>query len=151
MLKIVLMTLCLVPSLTASAQFSPERLALNRMQKGKWKGAEESLRKALRKDSSNAEIKFIFSWFYTAVDNPTANIDSAYRYALSSLRDFSRSPAKEKDRLKKFPIDSQVLIRQRKKIDSAAFERAKTINTEKGYLDFLPCLCLLRNAPRQLN
>jgi hypothetical protein len=122
---------------SASGQFSPEKTALNRMEKGKWKDAEKALRKAHRKDSINTEVTYIFSWYFSASGNPAANIDSAYHYSLMALRDFSRSSVKEKERLKRFPLDSAVLIRHHQKIDSTAFERAKKINTEKGYNDFL--------------
>ena len=135
--RILIIIFCLTFCPKTAAQFSPERLALNRMEKGKWKSAEESLRKALRKDSANTEVNFIFSWFYNTPENPASNVDSAYRYSILALRDFSKNSPKEKERLKRFPIDSQILIRQRKKIDSIAFEHAKDINTIKAYTDFL--------------
>src|SRR5258706_4595625 len=123
--------------MAGNAQLSPERQAVNRMQKGKWKGAEERLRKAIRKDTLNPEARFLFSRFYFSDENPFRNIDSAYRYTLLAVRDFGASSPKEKDRLKRFPLDSSLLIVQRKKIDSAAFERAKKVNSEKSYQDFL--------------
>ena len=133
----VLLIFLLTAPLAAPAQLSPGRQAANRMQKGKWKGAEESLRKAIRKDSLNPEAKFLFSRFYFSVGNPSRNIDSAYRYTLLAIRDFGASSPKEKEKLKRFPLDSALLIDQRKKIDSAAFERAKKINSEKSYQEFL--------------
>jgi hypothetical protein len=122
---------------TTQAQFSSERLALKRMDKGKWSGAEEVLRKSLRKDSINTAAGFIFSMYYSAPENPAFNLDSAYRYVLLATGDFSVSSPREKERLLKFPIDSEALVLQRMAIDSAAFEKAKKINTEKSYQDFI--------------
>jgi hypothetical protein len=127
----------LTAPLGAFAQLSLERQLTSRMQKGKWKSAEESLRKVIRKDTLHAEARFLLSRFYFSDRNPSRNIDSAYQYTLLAMRDFSATPAKEKDRLKRVPLDSLILIGQRKKIDSAAFERAKALNTEKAYADFL--------------
>jgi hypothetical protein len=56
---------------------------------------------------------------------------------MKAMEDFQLSSFKQRERLKRFPIDSAILVGYREQIDSAAFERAKTINTEKGYLDFL--------------
>ena len=136
-MRILLLVSLLTASIGAAAQLSAERQAVNRMQKGKWKGAEESLRKALRKDTLNPEAKLLFSRFYFSQDNPARNIDSAYRYAIRAIVAFPATTPKEKDRLKRFPLDSAILIGHRKKIDSAAFELAKRTNTEKSYQDYL--------------
>ena len=135
--KIGSIVVCMAICTAGNAQLSPSRQAVNRMQKGKWKGAEESLRKAIRKDTLNPEARFLLSKFYFSNENPSRNIDSAYRYTLLAIRDYGASSVKEKERLKRFPLDSALLIDQRKKIDSAAFERAKLINSEKSYRDFL--------------
>src|SRR5258708_34270247 len=63
----VFMAICTV----GSGQLSPSRQAVNRMQKGKWKGAEESLRKAIRKDTLNPEARFLLSKFYFSNENPS--------------------------------------------------------------------------------
>ena len=136
-LRILFCFVLVTGNITAFAQLSAERQAVNRMQKGKWKSAEESLRKSLRKDTLNPEAKLLFSRFYFYQNNPGRNIDSAYRYALRAFVAFSACSPKEKDRLRRFPLDSFILINQRKKIDSAAFEQAKRTNTEKSYQDFL--------------
>ncbi len=136
-MRIFLLVLFVTIAIASTAQLSAERQAISRMQKGKWKGAEEALKKALRKDMLNPEGKFLFSWFYFSPDNPARNIDSAYLYAVRAITAFSAAGQKERDRLKRFPLDSVILNDQRKKIDSAAFEQAKNVNTESSYQDFL--------------
>jgi hypothetical protein len=124
-------------TLMGYAQFGSGHLAVTRMQKGKWKSAGESLRKALHKDSSNCEAEFLFAAFFLAPANPQNNLDSAYHYALTALRDFSATSPREREKLKRFSIDSLHLLRQREKIDSLAFADARRVNTEKAYVDFL--------------
>src|ERR1700712_263103 len=104
MKKQLLLIVGLVISIAACGQFSSERQALNRLQKGKWKSADEVLRKALRKDTVNAALDFIFSWYYTESANPNADVDSAYHYALLAIRNYSRSDVRERERLARFPI-----------------------------------------------
>jgi hypothetical protein len=53
---------------------------------------------------------------------------------LSGLRAAS---TKQKERMKRFPVDSVQLVKLREQIDSVAFERAKNENTEAAYLFFL--------------
>ncbi|MEQ9414531.1 MAG: hypothetical protein RIF39_11905, partial [Cyclobacteriaceae bacterium] len=50
-------------------QISPERSAQTRMGKGKWVKAEQSIKKALRKDSVNAEAKLVYAQWYFSLNN----------------------------------------------------------------------------------
>lgn len=121
----------------AWAQISPERTAYQRMQKGKWASAHQSLKKALSKDSVNAEAHFVYALFFLNKDNPDFQLDSAYRFANRALADYAVSTPRQKDRLARIPIDSGVLLAVRSAIDSIAFEQARRINTENGYIDFI--------------
>jgi tetratricopeptide (TPR) repeat protein len=134
-------------SVEAIAQLSPERQAMSRMQKGKWRSARESLQKALRKDSLNAEARFLFAAFYFSTENPERNIDSSYHYAVEALRDYSLLTGKEKERLMRYPLDSIILVNFRMRIDSAAFERAKATNTESACESFLKAFPLAKEGP----
>lgn len=131
-LAIVLSCCCLV----AQAQSGLERQVSNRTEKGKWKSAEDLLRKEIRKDTLNPEARYVLSRLFFTPGNPAFNIDSSYRSVMLAIRDFSASTPKDKERLKRV-VDSTRLIAQRKRIDSAAFERAKEINSEKSYQDFI--------------
>ncbi len=118
------------------AQSSPAS-ALSRIEKSNWIKAEQQLRKSLKKDTLNAEARYVYSLLYFSDGYPKKNIDSAYHYALASLSDFRKSSLRQKERMKRFPLDSFILVSLRKKIDSAAFERAKTINNIQSYQIFL--------------
>ena len=119
------------------SQFSPENAAMNSMSKGKWERAKGQLRKATRKDSVNAAAHYGFSVYYFSRANSEFQIDFAYQYVIRATADFQLTAQKQRDRLRKFPLDSVILVRHREKIDSAAFERAKQKNTEFAYIDFL--------------
>lgn len=119
------------------AQISPEWYAQSRMEKGKWGKAEQSIKKALRKDSLNSEAKFIYAQWFFSTNNPKYNVDSAYAYTLAALSDYDLSSERSKERLKRVPLDSAILIHFRERVDSAAFELAKNLNTEESYNSFL--------------
>lgn len=124
-------------SLIVDAQISPERLAQTRMEKGKWVKAHYSIKKAIRKDSVNPEAKLVYAQWYFKSANPDFHIDSAYKYTLASLHDYTQEDQRQRERMSRFPLDSLILIQLREQIDSAAFERAKNINTEASYISFL--------------
>ncbi len=119
------------------AQISPEKLTTGGMDKGKWLKAEHTLRKALAKDSINPEARYLLSLYYFASNNPAFNLDSAFDYSKSSWRSYRMSSAKERDKLKRIPVDSIQLVMLAARIDSAAFEKAKRVNTEVAYQYFI--------------
>lgn len=120
------------------AQFaSSERAIHKNLQKGHYEKARMQLKKTLKKDSLNAAASYLFAQYYFLPDNPAFNIDSAYHHVQVSLRVLSKTFGKRRDRLKRFAIDSMKLISLRNRIDSAAFEHAKRINTEGAFLHFL--------------
>jgi hypothetical protein len=124
-------------TVTVFGQISPEKLAAGRMDKNKWQKTGQSLRKAISKDSASAETHYLMSLFFFTAHNPAFNIDSAHRYVITARRTYATSTAKDRDRMKRVPLDSGYLVRLARGIDSAAFERAKQINTAPGYQSFL--------------
>ncbi len=137
-------------SATALAQLSPERAAQARMAKAKWTKAEQSIKKAIRKDPVNPEAKLVYSQWYFSPGNPDFQIDSAYKYALSSIDDYSLADIRQRERMLRFPLDSIILTNHRQQIDSAAFERAKEINTEQSYISFLDQFTFARQRANAL-
>ena len=110
---------------------------MNNLRKGKWEKAKSQLVKSIRKDSLNPSATFALSLYFFTPQNPDFQIDSAYRYAIRSLSDYQLATIRQRERLKKIPLDSMILLHHRERIDSAAFERAKSTNTEAGYISFL--------------
>ena len=116
---------------------SADRAAIKSMAKKRWEKAKEQLDHALEKDTLNAASKFLYSRYFFSATNPAFHIDSAYLYVNKALWDYGLAPAKERDRLARAFMDSLQMVRLRKRIDSAAFEKARSVNTEGAFLHFL--------------
>jgi hypothetical protein len=116
---------------------STERAARKSMGKGNWHKAQELLTKSLAKDSNNVAAEFLFASFFFNSNNPAFHLDSASSHTASSLRKLKYANEKELERLRRIPLDSTNILALRTAIDSAAFERAKQLNTEQAFLHFL--------------
>lgn len=125
----------LVP-LLVQAQLAPERLAWNNLGKERWTKSEQQIRKALRKDSLDLGVNYVYAWYFFTRGNPEFNIDSAAFYTKRTIQYFNRLSQREKEKATRFPFDSIGLYRLKTFIDSAAFQRATTTNTEAGYAHF---------------
>ena len=135
--RIILICAVVLLSVRVHGQATSERLALNNIEKKKWDKAFNQLNKALSKDSLNVAAAYGMGWYFFESDNPEYDLDSAYHYTQKALRDFELSSAKERERLKRFPLDSLDIVDLRDAIDSAAFETAKQIDSEKTYIAFI--------------
>ncbi len=136
-LKLVLVGFFALHISCALGQSSPLRQAEKKMAQESWIGARQAMIKALRKDSLNVEAEWLLArWFFSA-HNPSQQIDSAYRHCQGTLRLFQKLSSKQKEKLKRDQFDSSAVVLLRTKIDSAAFDRARQINTEKSYSYFL--------------
>ena len=135
--RFILILIVTVIPYVSKAQFVSERSAINNMAKGKWDKAKSQLIKILQKDSIHAGAEYAWSRYFFSESNPDFQIDSAYSHIQLALADYQQTPAKEREKLLKIPIDSNLLVVHRQRIDSAAFARAREANTEAAYLDFL--------------
>ncbi len=129
--------LLLLFSFQSWAQSSTGKQILGKIKDRKWDKAEQAIKKSLSKDSTNAETKYIASLLFSHPDYPGNNIDSANRYILSSLNHFPKLAVKEREKLKSLPMDSLVVVKQKEKTDSIAFEQARKKNTEESYIHFI--------------
>lgn len=127
-------------------QFSAERGALNNIEKQKWDKAYSQLRRALSKDSLHAAASFVMSRYFFTPQNPDFQIDSAHRYRVQAWRDFMPSPPRLREKMKRIPLDSMILVKLGAGIDSAAFARAHRADTEESYRNFL---AVFTNAAQQ--
>jgi hypothetical protein len=116
---------------------SAERSALSNLRKEKWARAYGQLHKMTKKDSASILTKYLYSVYFFTPKNPAHHVDSAHYFALRATSAFRSAGAKQREKLKKFPLDSVILLRFHNKIDSAAFEQTRIINTENSYLHFL--------------
>jgi hypothetical protein len=128
---------CFLLAPVAVAQISPEKLTGNQLDKSKWSRAGQSIRKSLSKDTLNPEARYLLGLYYFNSDHPTTNLDSAYRYAHQAYASYARISPRDRDRLRRVPLDSGRLEHLINDIDSAAFESTKRVNTEASYERFI--------------
>jgi tetratricopeptide (TPR) repeat protein len=136
-LKEILLHLSLLISVSGYAQLNPEKAALNKIKKGEWRTAQKILKKALKKDSLNIEASYVYSVLYFSHRFYDFNVDTAHAMLNKTIRLYAQADLRSKKRLKRFPIDSAILSKLRTKIDSAAFEQAKSLNSEDAYIYFI--------------
>jgi hypothetical protein len=132
------------------AQLSSERSAWSSLSKQKWVRAHEQLKKILSKDSANAAAHYVMAHYFFAPANPQFHIDSAHQHAEASLHDYTRLTLKQREKMKRFPLDSMIIIRLLEQVDSAAFQRAQQLNTEAAYTYFLDVFPLARERSEAL-
>lgn len=139
-LKNLFLTIILFVGVISSnlyAQGGAIRQAEKKVAQGNFEAAHQLLLKSLRKDTLNPEVETALAKWYLNRKNPYYQIDSAYRRCLHARSHFSLLTVKQKQRLKRDQFDSMTVELLRMRIDSAAFDRAKEINNEKSYNDFL--------------
>jgi hypothetical protein len=134
-----LIIICLLTGASGllQAQLSTERSALKNLEKARWAKAYSQLRKIISKDSTNATAHYVLAQYYFAPNNSGYSIDSAYFQVLAATTSFNLATDKDRTRMKRFPLDSVILLNYRQRIDSAAFKRARVENTEHSYSYFL--------------
>jgi len=133
--NIAAVVLYLVIVSTSLAQ--SEHIALTSIRKKKWERAHRQLEKIRHRDTLTATGAYVWSVYFSSLQNPDYQIDSALLYSRRATRQYSRLSSREQEKLKRFPLDSALLRRLRMRIDSAAFEQAKSSNTEAAYVHFL--------------
>lgn len=145
--KIIILALGLLLSLELFAQ--AERQAIENIGKGKWEKAFYQLDKVVNKDTLRAITAYAWALYFAAERNPDHSLDSASRYIRSSVVLFSQTTEKQRERLRRFPLDSAVLSGTRDHIDSAAFKIARAEGTAAAFQHFLntyPGSILEKNA-----
>ena len=148
-LKIVLLCAAAVYCVPAAGQSSVD-LALKNLRRQKWQRSHELLTKSLAKDSLNVTAKYVLAQYFFSEGNPAFELDSAYRYVNWALTDFQHTTSKQRERLKKFPVDSMLLIGLRREIDSTAFSLAKINQTEQTWTDFIDNFPYFHALPQAL-
>src|SRR5688572_15994743 len=135
-LKIIL--LCAATFFCASVEAqSTAGLALKNLERHKWQRARELLSKALAKDSLNVTAKYVLAQYFFSEGNPEYNIDSAHQYILQAENDFTDLLLKQREKLRRFPLDSDILVGTRKKIEESAFTRAHLQASENEWNYFI--------------
>lgn len=128
--------MALIGSILSHAQVSPEKL-MGTMERPKWVKTGQALRKAVHKDSLDTEPKYLLALYFLNQNNPSYHIDSADFYSRKAFERYVKLSLRDRDRLRRIPLDSAHLMALKERIDSSAFERAKSTHTEDGYQKFI--------------
>src|SRR5262245_59083237 len=106
------------------AQFAPEHSALKNLQKARWDKTHAQLTKVISKEPDNVTARYVMAQYFFTPNNSGFSIDSAYHYVVAATERFVSASPKDQTRMKRFPVDSIILLSFRHRVDSAAFERA---------------------------
>ncbi len=140
-MRLLLFLVILLSGSGSYAQIAPEKLSAIK-DPSRWTKAGQSIRKAMAKDSLSPEPPYLLALFFFSPAHNTFHLDSADYYQRRSARLRMYRPA-----TKKSIPDSGALIHLRVSIDSAAFARAKRLDTEAGYQSFITHYRRARQVP----
>jgi hypothetical protein len=132
---ILVIVLGMVPE--SEAQITPQKLISGTIEKKKWPRLGQGLSKAFRKDSLNPETSYLLSLYFLSSLNPAHHIDSSWHYMKKARSNFGKTSVKDRERLRKLPLDSLLISRLAARIDSVSFEVAKQSNSETSYQHFI--------------
>lgn len=116
---------------------SREKSVLKHLDKLKWMKARTLMDKALEKDTLSPGIHYLYSRFFFSSQNPDFHLDSAHHAILRAAFNYRAASPRERDQLAKINIDSIGILVLKNRIDSAAFDRARDINTEASFQHFI--------------
>ncbi len=111
--------------------------AFKLLEKGEYDKLIELLEKSVEKDSINTGAKYVFSLLYLTPKFPEYDIDTAYFFINSAIRDYSIHDEKIVENLNKLDINDSSLHAQKSRVEYHAFRRAKAKHTLEDYDYFL--------------
>ena len=106
----------------------------------KWEKAETTLEQLLIKknDSLFADVYYGLSRLYSDSAYQHYQIDTAYQFILLAEQDLPLTPVKEREKLaRSIPLNEATILRQKRHLDSLAFQRSLALSTVSDYQFFL--------------
>jgi hypothetical protein len=94
-------------------------------------------KKEFRKDTLNVKVNYYYGRTLLVPENPRFDIDSSYAHIQRAIRGWTGMSIKEKEAFQRTNIDSIKMFTFRSRVDSAAFERARSENTQRSYEFFI--------------
>ena len=114
-----------------------ERQAIENIWKGKWEKAFYQLDRAANKDTIRVSLAYAWAIYFGSTENPDYSLDSASRYIRASVALYGQTTEKQRERLRRFPLDSVILNAERNRIDSAALAITRADGSALAYQRFL--------------
>lgn len=134
-ISVLLLGLLFVPA-TAQQLLTLKR-AQTQLNKGRWSKAEALLRKVVKKDSTNAAAAYLMGKYFFSSANAAFHVDSASAAVNNAWTYYRASEDRDRQAFRKIGADSIAIRTLRAMVDSAAFVRAKSVNTEASFNFFL--------------
>jgi hypothetical protein len=131
-----LVVVILIPFLNL-AQVPREKSAQKHISKQRWVKAFTTLEKSISREPAGAPAHYLLSTWYFSAGNPDFNVDSAYYYVQKSIRLWGAADSRNRSQWSRLPLDSLMLASLKARIDSAAFEQARQVNSVESYTDFI--------------
>ena len=130
----VLLLIFYLPWLSNAA--SPKR-ALKLLEKDKFEKVEKQLEKILSKDSISPGAHYVYSLLYLDTGYQYYHIDTSWFHIQKSLTQIKFLDEKALKKLGRASINDSTILRQKLRVDTAAFVRAKRLHTIEGYDYFI--------------
>lgn len=116
---------------------SKEKLASKKIQAGQWNKAQILLTKSHKKDSTSIPLHYLYGIYFSDKRNPQFNIDSASQFINQATQLYNLIESREREKLRRFPLDGLMLNNLRLQIDTLAFHRAIQENSFQSYQYYL--------------
>jgi hypothetical protein len=107
------------------------------LEKAEMGKAKDRIDKAIKKDSDDPAAQFMLAKYYSHPVWSFDAVDSAHLYIRLVRDTFPKLEPKILEKLSKKGLDSVAIVEQALIVDSLAFEKAKTDNTEEAYNQYL--------------
>lgn len=135
--KVIIALIVLLFPVSSFAQTAKEKKALKHIRQQQYNSAIVLLKKALANDSANVAAEYVLSMYFSAPENEEYHLDSAYFHARRAMRLWAVQTERQRSKLKRFDLDSTVIVEHKTAIEERAFVAARSLNTELAYNHFL--------------
>ncbi len=133
--SILILGLLLVFSIPKT--YAQYKRGLKQLHKLQFSKVEKTINKSIKKDTTNAGAKYIYSLLYLTDSFSRYNLDSSYLIINQAIADFPHANKKQLKHLKKATITDSLLVAHKVLIDSLAFQIALENNSVVGFEQFL--------------
>ena len=110
---------------------------LKQLHKLQYSKVEKTINKSIKKDTTNAGSKYLYSLLFFTDSYNQYNLDNSYLMINQAIADFPHATKKQIKQLKKAAITDSLLLIHKVLIDSLAFQIAVGGNSVVGFEQFL--------------
>jgi len=124
-------------SIGVTQAFGFGKRAFRLLEKDEYSKLREYLDKSLDKDSINPGARYVYSLLFLHEDYVGYDIDSAYQYIQSAIRDWAFVDERDQQKLQRLNVSDSTLRQHKAKIETHAYRRSRVLHTLEHYKFFL--------------